>query len=78
MAREVKTTHFFGEKPWLSFEHVIMIPLCRKLIEAKLLSEKKKKWLNEYYTEVLEKTRGFFEGQDERTMKWLLRETQPV
>lgn len=78
MAREVKTTHSFGEKPWLGFEHVTMVPMCRKLIEPKLLSEREKKWLNEYHTEVLEKTRGFFEGKDERTMKWLLRETQPV
>ncbi|KAL9119682.1 MAG: hypothetical protein Q9187_003766 [Circinaria calcarea] len=78
MAREVKTTHSFGEKPWLGFEHVTMVPMCRKLIEPELLSEREKKWLNEYHTEVLEKTRGFFEGKDERTMKWLLRETQPV
>lgn len=78
MAREVKTTHSFGEKPWLGFEHVTMVPMCRKLIEEKLLSEREKRWLNEYHTEVLEKTRSFFEGKDEGTMKWLMRETQPV
>jgi len=78
MCREVKPTHSFGEKPWLGFEHVTMVPMCAKLIDESLLTAREKEWLNAYHVEVLEKTRDFFEGRDERTMAWLKRETRPI
>lgn len=77
MTQETKTTHKFGDKPWLGFEHVTMVPMCRKLIDGKLLSQDERTWLNDYHQEVFEKTKGFFEG-DERTLKWLERETRPI
>ena len=76
MVREVKTAHQFGEKPYLGFEHVTMVPMCRKLVDVSLLSSGEKQWLNDYHAEVLEKTGGFFK-KEERTMKWLERETAP-
>lgn len=76
MVRENKTKHQFGDKPYLGFEHVTMVPYCRKLIDVELLSGAEKKWLNEYHAEVLEKTKGFF-TKDERTMSWLERECAP-
>ncbi|PGH18257.1 hypothetical protein AJ79_00596 [Helicocarpus griseus UAMH5409] len=77
VAREVETTYSFGEKPWLGFEHVTMTPLCQKLIDPGLLSAAEKKWVNDYHSEVWEKTSGFFE-KDELTKNWLKRETQPI
>jgi Xaa-Pro aminopeptidase len=77
VVKETKTKYTFGEKPFLGFEHVTMVPYCRNLIDAKLLTEDEKAWLNAYHKEVLEKTRGFFEG-DALTMAWLERETQPI
>ena len=74
MAREVETKHRFGDKPYLGFEHVTMVPYCRKLIDVALLTEKERSWVDEYHREILEKTKGFFE-KDERTMRWLERET---
>lgn len=73
MVKEVETKHRFGEKPYLGFEHVTMVPMCRKLIDVPLLSEREKRWLNEYHRKVLEKTSPFF-ANDERSMKWLERE----
>jgi Xaa-Pro aminopeptidase len=73
-AREAKTAHKFGDKPWISFEHVTMVPMCRKLIDPSLLDPEERTWLNDYHKEVWEKTSGFFEN-DERTMRWLKRET---
>lgn len=73
MAKEVETRHRFGDKLYLGFEHVTMVPMCRKLIDVGLLSGKERKWIDAYHKEVMEKTKGFFEG-DERTMKWLERE----
>jgi Xaa-Pro aminopeptidase len=77
MTREVSTNHKFGDKQYLGFEHVTMVPMCRKLIDEKLLSPIEKEWLNRYHTEVFEKTKDFFEG-DSRTLKWLKRETEPI
>ncbi|XRM46940.1 hypothetical protein ABZX51_009957 [Aspergillus tubingensis] len=77
MAREVQTTHKFGEKPWLGFEHVTMAPLGQNLINASLLSEHEIKWVNDYHAEVWEKTHRFFEN-DDYTRSWLQRETQPI
>ncbi|KAE8161693.1 hypothetical protein BDV40DRAFT_289067 [Aspergillus tamarii] len=45
MAREVQTTHKFGDKPWLGFEHVTMAPIGRNLIEPSLLSDAELKWI---------------------------------
>ncbi|KAL9601741.1 MAG: hypothetical protein Q9219_002352 [cf. Caloplaca sp. 3 TL-2023] len=77
MTQEAKTSHKFGDKPWLGFEHVTMVPMCRKLIDERLLTQEERTWLNEYHQEVLEKTKGFFDG-DQRTLRWLERETAPI
>jgi Xaa-Pro aminopeptidase len=76
MVKEVHTTHKFGDKPFLGFEHVTMVPMCRKLIDPSLLTIEEKQWLNDYHEEVFAKTKNFFE-KDELTMAWLKRETQP-
>jgi Xaa-Pro aminopeptidase len=79
MAREAATPHRFGDKPYLGFEHVTMVPMCRKLIDATLLTEKEKQWLNSYHREVVEKVRDFFKGEDGgRTMRWVERETAAI
>nr|POE78520.1 putative xaa-pro aminopeptidase p [Quercus suber] len=73
MVKEVETKFKFGDKPYLGFEHVTMVPMCRKLIDDALLTPREKEWLNAYHEEVLQKTSKFFE-KDERTRKWLERE----
>ncbi|TFB01921.1 putative Xaa-Pro aminopeptidase P [Trichoderma ghanense] len=77
MVKEVKTKYAFGDKPFLGFEHVTMVPYCRNLINESMLSETEKAWLNASNAEILEKTKGFFEG-DALTMAWLTRETRPI
>ncbi|KAL1615570.1 hypothetical protein SLS56_011777 [Neofusicoccum ribis] len=76
MVKEVETAHKFGDKPYLGFEHVTLVPMCRKLIDEALLTPAEKQWLNEYHAEVREKTGPFF-ANDPVTTKWLERETQP-
>lgn len=87
MARETKDLpHSFGDKPWLCFEHVTMVPMCRKLIDKKLLTEEESTWLNEYHQEVWEKTEGHLVGSDDGSSdrergigrRWLWRETRPI
>ncbi|KAJ8121722.1 hypothetical protein ONZ43_g1901 [Nemania bipapillata] len=75
MVKEVQTKHKFGDKPYLGFEHVTMVPYCRKLIDPDLLTTAEKQWLNDYNADIFEKTKGYFE--DELTLAWLKKETQP-
>jgi len=77
MAKEARTNHKFGDKPWIAFEHVTMVPMCRKLIDPTLLATEERDWLNHYHKEVWEKTNGFFKN-DERTTRWLRRETASI
>ncbi len=77
LVKEVKTAHSFGNKPYLGFEHVTMVPYCRSLIDASLLTEKEKKWLNDSNADIFDKTKGYFDTGS-LTMAWLKRETQPI
>ncbi|KAM4055647.1 metallopeptidase family M24 domain-containing protein [Hirsutella rhossiliensis] len=77
LVREVETDHCFGDKPFLGFSHVTMVPYCQNLVDTTLLTSAEKEWLNAYSAEILDKTRGFFEN-DPLTMAWLMRETRPV
>lgn len=77
MAREVETPYKFGDKAWLGFEHVTMTPIGQNLIESSLLSEEERQWVNNYHAEIWEKTSGYF-TQDELTLNWLKKETQPL
>ncbi|EEQ28899.1 aminopeptidase P [Microsporum canis CBS 113480] len=77
ICKEVETTHKFGDKPFLGFEYITMVPFCQKLLDASLLTEAERKWVNDYHAKVWEKTSPFFE-KDELTLNWLKRETQPI
>lgn len=77
VVKEAKTMFQFGDKPYLGFDHVTMTPMCRKLIDASLLSDDEKYWLNSYHAEVEEKTKSFFKG-DDLTLKWLHEQTRPI
>lgn len=77
MVKEVETKHQFGEKPYLGFEHVTMVPYCRKLIDEALLTKRERDWLNEYHAEIHAKTEGFLKG-DGVALAWLERETRPI
>ncbi|KAH0426881.1 xaa-pro aminopeptidase [Colletotrichum camelliae] len=77
MVTEVKTKHSFGDKPYLGFEHVTMVPYCQNLIEPSLLTVEEKKWLNAHNADIFQKTKDFF-AHDPLTLAWLTRETQPL
>lgn len=77
MVTEVKTRHSFGDKPYLGFEHVTMVPYCRKLIELTLLTEAEKVWINKHHAEILDKTKELVQD-DALALSWLTRETLPI
>lgn len=76
MAKVVETHHNFGDKPWLGFEHVTMVPMCRKLIDPSLLTKDELHWLNSYHQEVWDKTHSHL--KDDLALKWLKREVAPL
>lgn len=76
MAKTVETKHSFGDKPWLGFEHITMVPMCRKLIDTNLLTKDELRWLNDYHQEVWDKTNSYF--KDDLTLNWLKREVAPL
>ena len=55
-----------------------MVPYCRDLIDVELLTEKEKKWIDEYHERVRNTLRVEFKDKGEGTIKWLERETQPL
>lgn len=72
-----KTEHKFDEtKPFWGFETVTMVPMCRKLVDTKLLTPDELAYINAYHAEVWEKTSPLL-SHDERALKWLKRETAP-
>ncbi|KAK1962520.1 metallopeptidase family M24 [Colletotrichum sublineola] len=77
MVTEVKTKHSFGDKPYLGFEHVTMVPYCQNLIEPSLLTAEEKAWLNAHNADIFQKTKEYFQD-DPLTLTWLARETQPL
>ncbi|RKF64298.1 putative Xaa-Pro aminopeptidase P [Erysiphe neolycopersici] len=77
IVREVKTKQLFGEKSFLGFEHVTMVPYCRKLIDERLLTCKERDWINNYHEKIWTVTKGYF-TEDSVTRKWLERETRPL
>ncbi|ETS75675.1 Xaa-Pro aminopeptidase P [Pestalotiopsis fici W106-1] len=73
MVKKAETKHSFGDKPWFTFEHVTMVPYCRKLVDTNLLTPAEKKWLNDYNDEVSKKVGPLL--QDDLSKLWLERET---
>jgi Xaa-Pro aminopeptidase len=76
MVKEVKTKYSFGDKPYLGFEHVTMVPFCRNLIDPTFLNDTEKAWLNNYHADIFNKMKDIFQD-DTLTLAWLSRETQP-
>lgn len=77
MVTEVPTKHSFGDKPYLGFEHVTMVPYCQNLIDPTLLTAAEKDWLNAHNADIFRKTKDYFVN-DALTLAWLARETQPL
>ncbi|KAK4190429.1 putative Xaa-Pro aminopeptidase 1 [Podospora australis] len=76
IVKEVNTEFTFGDKSYLGFEHVTMVPYSKKLIDVSLLTQEEKDWLNKSNEEIRNTTLPLFED-DPLTREWLLRETEP-
>lgn len=72
---EADTKFNFGDKGYLSFEHITWAPYQTKLIDLNLLNPEEKNWLNSYHS----KCRDILAPHlDEAGNAWLKKATEPV
>jgi Xaa-Pro aminopeptidase len=75
----VDTPNRFGNRDFCGFETVTMTPINTKLVVNELLSQKERKWLNDYNAEVRSKLlpimKEYFPGD---AVAYLQRETEPI
>jgi Xaa-Pro aminopeptidase len=77
VVREAQTPNNFGNKGFLGFERLTMVPIGRNLIDLSLLSVDERAWVDAYHKEVWEKVSPLLEG-DARAKAWLHRECAPL
>jgi Xaa-Pro aminopeptidase len=64
-----------AEKPMLGFETLTFAPIDRSLIDAAMLREDEKAWLDSYHAQVLARIGPEISGDD---LNWLQRACQPI
>ncbi|CAH9132411.1 unnamed protein product [Cuscuta epithymum] len=73
--KEADTKFNFGNKGYLSFEHITWAPYQRKLIDVSLLVPKEVEWLNGYHSKCKEILAPYM---NESEMAWLSKATEPI
>ncbi|GMH76034.1 hypothetical protein TrLO_g14821 [Triparma laevis f. longispina] len=64
-------------KTYLEFENLTWVPMCRRLIDAELLTSDEREWVNWFQNECRVKLEQLL-GDDQRALEWLRRETEAV
>ncbi|KAI8376680.1 hypothetical protein EDC96DRAFT_551369 [Choanephora cucurbitarum] len=77
LVRKAATEHNFGQRGYLGFEHVTLVPIGLNLIEESLLSPTEKKWINEYHAECYNRLSPLI-ASDPDAIAWLKKETRPL
>ncbi|KAA8531813.1 hypothetical protein F0562_006470 [Nyssa sinensis] len=75
IVKEADTKFNFGDKGYLSFEHIAWAPYQRKLIDLNLLMPEEISWLNAYHSTCREILAPYL---DESEMAWLKKATEPI
>lgn len=64
---------------FLSFETITCAPICRDLIDVKLLTEDERKWLDDYHQWVYKTLPAYIQPElKDQVMPWLEEQTKPV
>lgn len=67
----------FGDRKFLKFENLTMVPYCKKLINVKLLSKEEKHQINNLHLKIWQSIIPYLQPQS-IAYKWLKRETAPI
>ncbi|GAA0151268.1 protease [Lithospermum erythrorhizon] len=75
IVKEADTKFNFGDRGYLSFEHITMAPYQKKLMNLSQLGSEEIEFLNFYHSQVREKLAPYL---DESEMDWLKEATEPI
>ncbi|KAF3664286.1 putative homeobox-leucine zipper protein ATHB-40-like [Capsicum annuum] len=75
IVKECNTKFNFGDKGYLSFEHITWAPYQRKLIDVSVLVPEEVEWLNEYHAKCREILAPYLNTSE---MEWLKKATEPI
>lgn len=75
VVKEADTKFNFGEKGFLSFEHITWVPYQRKLMDLSRLTPSEVKWVDEYHSACQELLAPYLNGQEQ---EWLKKATEPI
>ncbi|EPS62520.1 hypothetical protein M569_12270, partial [Genlisea aurea] len=75
LVKEADTEYNFGEKGYLTFDHITWAPYQKKLMDIRLLGPEEIDWLNNYHAECREILSPFLNDSE---LEWLRRATEPV
>lgn len=73
--REAKTAYQYGEKPYLEFENLTVVPIATNLVDVAMMSPKQLAWLNEYNNWTRKQLEPFVGGY---VKEFLIRQTEPL
>ncbi|CAL4992867.1 unnamed protein product [Urochloa decumbens] len=75
ICKEANAKFNFGEKGYLSFEHITWAPYQAKLIETKLLTPVEIEWVNTYHSDCRNILEPYLNEQEK---EWLRKATKPI
>ncbi|XP_058069117.1 aminopeptidase P1 [Magnolia sinica] len=75
IVKEADTKFNFGDKGYLSFEHITWAPYQKKLMDPTLLTPEEIQWVNNYHSTCREVLLPYM---DEHEIAWLKRATEPI
>ncbi|KAH6825497.1 aminopeptidase P1 [Perilla frutescens var. hirtella] len=75
LINEADTKFNFGDRGYLSFEHITWAPYQKKLIDLSLLVPEEIEWLNDYHSRCREILTPHLSSDD---MEWLKKATEPI
>ncbi|CAL4980922.1 unnamed protein product [Urochloa decumbens] len=75
ICKEANAKFNFGEKGYLSFEHITWAPYQAKLIDTKLLTPVEIEWVNTYHSDCRNILEPYLNEQEK---EWLRKATEPV
>lgn len=75
VVKDADTKFNFGDKGYLSFEHITWAPYQRKLINTSLLTSEELDWVNTYHSECRDILAPYL---DESEKVWLNKATEPI
>lgn len=77
LVQKKNTPNRFGEKDYLGFEHVTLVPYQRRLIDTALLTKTEIDWLNAYHKECWTKVSPLLK-QNALAYQWLEKAVTPI